>query len=186
MSKSTLDVSDSEGRFPKLKGADNYCEWSRSMEWSLRGHEKDLWNIIQGLDLRPESPKQGKEQTKEEKEASLDWARRNNLAGSFIMLDCMSDQQELIHNLGNNAKDMWDKLAAFYKEQGFNLKYSAILELVNIRYANFTSASEYNSAFKRAQQKIKDCGILSSTDDLFSICFLQGFGDNYEAWVTAK
>ena len=117
---------------------------------------------------------------------SLDWARRNNLAGSLIMLGCMSDQQELIHNLGNNAKDMWDKLAALYKEQGFNLKYSAILELVNIRYANFTSASGYNSAFKRAQQKIKDYGILSSTDDLFSICFLQGFGDNYEAWVTAK
>ena len=44
----------------------------------------------------------------------------------------MLDQQELIHNLGNNTKDMWDKLAVLYKEQGFNLKYSTILKLVNI------------------------------------------------------
>ena len=98
----------------------------------------------------------------------------------------MPDQQKLIHNLNNNAKDMWDKLITLYKEQGFNLKYSAILELINIQYANFTSISEYNSAFKWAQQKIKDCGILSSIDDLFSICFFQDFGDNYEVWVIIK
>ena len=66
------------------------------------------------------------------------------------------------------------------------MKYSTILELVNIQYANFTSASEYNSAFKQAQQKIKNCSILNNTDDLFSIYFFQGFGNNYEAWVTAK
>ena len=64
------------------------------------------------------------------------------------MFGCMVDQQKLIHNLNNNAKDMWDKLVVFYKKQGFNLKYSAILELINIQYTNFTSVSEYNSTFK--------------------------------------
>ena len=60
MSKNILDISDNKGRFLKLKGPDNYREWSQSMEWSLHGHKKDLWNIIQSLDLHPEPPKQGK------------------------------------------------------------------------------------------------------------------------------
>ena len=78
----------------------------------------------------------------------LDWIYYNNLMGSFIMLDYIPDQQKLIHNLDNNIKNMWDKLTMFYKEQGFNLKYSTILELINIQYMNFTNASEYNLTFK--------------------------------------
>lgn len=160
--------SSSAPSFEKLRGSENYCDWSFAMKMLLR-HE-DLWLSIDGYpegDTTTEAVKNKKEQ--------------KTLTKICLMIQpcCYPHVRQC-----EKAIDAWNNLKAAYEDKGLNRRITLLRTLCSIRLENFSKMEDYVNEFMTISQKLS--AISKPVDDeLLGAMMLQGLPENYNPMVMA-
>lgn len=170
MSKETSysESSSSTPSFEKLRGSENYCDWSFAMKMLLR-HE-DLWLSIDGYpesDTTTETVKNKKDQ--------------KALTKICLMIQpcCYPHVRQC-----ENYIDVWDNLKAAYEDKGLNRRITLLRTLCNIRLEHFSKMEDYVNEFMTVTRKLS--AISKPVDDeLLGAMMLQGLQENYNPMVIA-
>ena len=160
--------------FTRLKGQDNYHDWSKNMKSALK--YSGLWDIVeQGHELLPDDlpqeefvmetgvdeqppvkrvtkPGPSREEVKEYQNDLKKWKDLNNQASELIYTMCDNRPKEAIEDV-EHAMSRWTKLESNYMDTGFVLRFTKLQELWSTTLISSSGSIEAYVANIRAKSK---------------------------------
>lgn len=148
---------------PKLKGRENYGEWTFAAENFL---------VLEGM-LHCIKPVEGKVIVPADDEKTK----------AKLIMTIDSTIYVHIKNV-STSKDLWDKLKSLFDDSGFSRKISLLRTLTSIRLENSDSMASYVTQMIETGQKLSGTGFKIS-DEWIGCLLLAGLTDRYMPMIMA-
>lgn len=148
---------------PKLKGRENYDEWSFAAE-NLLVLEGMVHYIkpIAGIELKPADDAK----TKAKLILTID-------PGLYVHI-----------RETNNSQELWNKLKNMFDDSGFSRKITLLRHLISIRQENCDSMTAYVTQVVETAQRLKGTGF-TITDEWLGSLLLAGLPDKFSPMIMA-
>ena len=153
-----------------LQGSVNYRTWKFSMRMVLQA--KDLWEIVDGEEEKPEAEKQG-----------AAWEKRARKALALISLSVTAAEQEHIIDC-TTPKEAWDILEKLYEGKGRNRKSMLLRELFRESLERSKGMDRYLRSIKEKVSELSKIGTTLDKDVKLAIVF-NGLPEDYRYLVVA-
>jgi hypothetical protein len=152
-----------------LKGSANYRTWKFSVKMVLQA--KDLWEIVSGVEVKPEVETEG-----------VAWEKRARKALAVISLTLTAAEQEHVIDC-TTPKAAWDILEKLYEGKGRNRKFMLLQELFreSLRNGNMDG---YLRSVKEKLSELSRIGTKLEKDVQLAIV-LNGLTDEYRYLIVA-
>ena len=156
-----------EYSFAKLKGPENYKQWSRDMLFALKeaGLEGYLTGIVKQLpQLTDDQIKElgkgidAQERMERRDEARAKWSRDDNRCVGKIGRMCTSSLQTEIKD-DWNAQKVWTELKSRCTPRGWSAKWSLLTEFEEANYANSKGVMDFGQQVTSLLEEIEDQSI---------------------------
>lgn len=148
---------------PKLKGRENYSEWTFAAENFL---------ILEDM-LHCVKPGSGKQIV----------AAEDARTKAKLVLTIDSSLYVHIKDV-TTSKQLWDKLKALFDDSGFTRRISLLRNLISIRLENSSSMTSYVTQIVETGQKLNGTGFQIS-DEWIGCLLLAGLTDKYSPMIMA-
>ncbi|KAL9638201.1 MAG: hypothetical protein Q9164_001709 [Protoblastenia rupestris] len=158
-------------KFPKLKGAENYKPWWKSIVSALK---YESWFDVASLAVpRPQLPPNATpEQQQEYQIAQQEWEAINNKAAQMILFKC---EERLAIDIEDEvlAYDMCNILKKKYQDSGFTARHITLQKLVRTTLsASEGDVDDYAYRIKQSAKELLSIG--AKIDDWILVSFLLG------------
>lgn len=175
-------------KIPKLKGAENYKVWEKSLRLSLL--LGDLYDIVEAAyRIPPESYTETTKTTTTEGGVAIatyehsykDYSKLNAKALAAIHISCSEGPYAQIEII-ETAQGAWKKLKELYGTDSFATKEQAFFDLMDLRADQFKDLYQYLAKFREHQNKLNQMGS-KLPDDISAITYKRGLPKHLEAFV---
>lgn len=148
---------------PKLRGRENYSEWSFAAENFL---------ILEGMAkcIKPEP-------------GAIPEAADDARTKAKLILTVDPSIYVHIKNV-STSKELWEKLRTLFDDSGFTRKISLLRNLISVRLENCSSMTSYVTQIVEAGQKLSGTGFAISDEWIGSI-MLAGLSEKYMPMIMA-
>src|SRR5947207_12918765 len=141
--------SPKSGSIVPLDGSINYRTWKYSMKMVLM--VKDLWEIVDGTEVKPDDAKE-----------AAAWTKKSQKALAHISLSLSATQQHHILDC-TTAKEAWDILQKLYEGKGRNRKFLLMEQLFKFNMENRETTMEVY--LRTMKDKISELAAIGITLD---------------------
>ena len=141
--------SPKSGSIVPLDGSINYRTWKYSMKMVLM--VKDLWEIVDGTEVKPDDAKE-----------AAAWTKKSQKALAHISLSLSATQQHHILDC-TTAKEAWDILQKLYEGKGRNRKFLLMEQLFKFNMDNRETTMEVY--LRSMKDKISELAAIGVTLD---------------------
>ena len=180
--------------FKKLKGKEDYRDWSRRMLLVL--DDEDASDYVRESKEKPskETPKQDIDEDstafetryKQWQEDTKDYNRQNKKARTKIGLLVEPGPFKHIDTLDDHLKS-WNKLKEVYSIQDFTLPILYLGQMSDCRLENCKNMTEYTTKIKDLWEQINDSDEDTQLGEWVALSFvLKNLTDAYSQWITVK
>jgi gag-polypeptide of LTR copia-type len=155
---SSIEKDPKVGSVIPLEGSANYRTWKYSMKMVLM--VKDLWEVVDGTEVKPSDEKEG-----------LAWTKKSQKALAHISLSLAPIEQHHILDC-TTAKAAWDILEKLYEGKGRNRKFLLMEQLFKFNMENHeTTMDVYLRTMKDKISELSSIGITLDKEVKLALIF---------------
>jgi hypothetical protein len=157
--------------FEKLNET-NYPDWRYTMEALLV--EKDLWDVVDGSELRPHGSINSK--------PVRTFTKKQHLARTKIILNI--EKSQLPHTHYDDPKEIWESLEKIHRARGFATQLALRRRFLYMRKHDDQPMSSWISNVKNAAFQLESAGVPVIDEDII-LALTEGLPDTFSTLIVA-